>query len=362
MVALPEPTALEYPFVDGDLGPAKHDLEAIGQRAASLEARGYRGATVAEAGNDPFLSLVAGAAATKRLELGTAIAVAFARSPMTTAYSCYDLAILSRGRFFAGLGSQVKAHIERRYSMPWSRPAARMREYVLAMRAIWEAWQSDSRLKFEGDFYTHTLMSPFFAPGANSYGPPPVYVAAVGERMTETAGEVADGMLVHGFTTRDYVLNTTLPAISRGQARAGRAAGPFTFALPVLTATGRTEEELTAAVAGVRERIAFYGSTPAYQPVLATHGWADLQPELNSMARQGLWKEMSELITDEILHTFAVVGEPHDIADKIAARWGGVMNRISFYAPYDSDPEMWAAITAEMNERRGPAAGGGERT
>jgi probable F420-dependent oxidoreductase len=358
-LTVPSHAALQYPFVDGDLGPAKHDLAATRRLARSLEEQGYRGATIAEAGNDPFLPLAIAADSTERLELGTAIAVAFARNPMTLAYTCYDLAILSRGRFFVGLGSQVKAHIERRYSMPWSRPASRMREFVLAMRAIWESWQNDAPLKFEGDFYTHTLMSPFFAPGANPYGPPRVLVAAVGELMAEAAGEVADGVLLHGFTTRDYVTTVTLPALARGWAKADRSRQGYTLALPVLVATGETEEEMRTAEQAVRERIAFYGSTPSYRGVLDTHGWGDLQGDLHAMARQGRWREMGDLIRPDILDTFAVVGPPGEVATRIAQRYGGVVDRISFYAPYDSDPKLWQRIAAELNRGRDAAAGTG---
>jgi probable F420-dependent oxidoreductase len=317
--------------VDGGIG---FDLQKAASQARELEALGYDGAWGAETSHDPFLPLLLAAEQTERVELGTGIAVAFARSPMTTANVAWDLQAYSKGRFNLGLGSQIKAHIEKRFSMPWSHPAPRMREFVAAMRAIWDSWQNGTKLDFRGDFYQHTLMTPFFNPGPSDSGPPRVFVAAVGEKMTEVAGEVADGMLVHGFTTESYLRHVTIPSISRGLAEAGRKREDFQLSYPAFVVTGANEEELGKAASGVRQQIAFYGSTPAYRGVLEHHGWGNLQPELNTLSKQGEWVKMGDLIDDEMLHTFAVVGEPDTIPAKILARFGDVVDRINFYLPY----------------------------
>ena len=330
-------------LVDGGLGL---DLGKAAESARDGEAAGYDGLWAAETNHDPFLPLVLGAEATERVELGTGIAVAFARSPMTLANTAWDLQAFSGGRLLLGLGSQIKAHITKRFSMPWSHPAPRMREFILAMRAIWTAWETGGRLDFRGDFYQHTLMTPFFDPGPSAHGQPKVFLAAVGQLMTEVAGEVADGMLCHGFTTESYLREVTLPSIERGLAKRDRtlADGGFQLSLPAFVVTGTTEEEVARSAKGVREQIAFYGSTPAYRGVLEHHGWGDLQTELNVLSKQGRWVEMGELIDDDILGTFAVQGEPSEIAPQLHQRFGGVVHRISFYAPYKSAPDTWLPI------------------
>ena len=285
---------------------------------------------------------------TERLELGTGIAVAFARNPMTVANVGWDLQAYSGGRFLLGLGSQIKPHITKRFSMEWSSPAARMREFVQAMRAIWACWNDGTRLEFEGDFYRHTLMTPFFNPGPNPHGVPKVFLAAVGQRMTEVVGEVCDGMLVHGFTTEQYLREVTLPALERGAAKAGRSLDDVERSLPAFVVTGRDEDEMATAAAGVRQQIAFYGSTPAYKGVLELHGWGDLHGELNRLSKEGGWQAMGELIDDEILGTFAVVGEPSTVAAGLLDRYGDLVQRISFYAPYKADPETWLPIVREL--------------
>jgi probable F420-dependent oxidoreductase len=267
---------------------------------------------------------------------------------MTTAQTANDLQTFSQGRFLLGLGSQIKPHIEKRFSMPWSKPAARMREYVSAMRAIWASWHEGTKLEFRGDFYTHTLMTPFFNPGPNPYGPPKVYLAGVGELMTEVAGEVCDGFICHGFTTERYLREVTLPALERGRAKAGKTMEGFDIVGPSFVVTGTTEEELALAATGTRQQIAFYGSTPAYRTVLELHGWGGLQDELNGLSKQGKWEEMGTLIDDEILNTFAVVGEPEAVAPELLKRYGDCISRISFYTPYKSDPERWAAVRSTL--------------
>ncbi|MFI6101047.1 LLM class F420-dependent oxidoreductase [Lentzea sp. NPDC051213] len=296
------------------------DVGAIAKRA---EDRGYDGFWLAETKHDPFLALSGAAAATERIELGTAIAVAFARNPMTIATTANDLQLLSGGRFNLGLGSQIEAHITKRFSMEWSKPAARMREFVLAIQAIWHAWETGERLAFRGEFYKHTLMTPFFDPGPNPHGTPPIYLAGVGELMTEVAGEVADGFLCHNFTTERYLREVTLPALERGRAKSGKSLEGFEISGPVFTATDDEE------IADVKRQIAFYGSTPAYKPVLALHGWGELHEELHRMSRRQQWAEMSGLITDEVLAEFAVIGSPETVTAGLLDRYGDVVTRIS---------------------------------
>jgi probable F420-dependent oxidoreductase len=320
--------------VDGGISA---DLRGAASQAQKAEDAGYDGVWSAETGHDPFLPLAIAAEHTERVELGTGIVVAFGRTPMTLANVAWDLNLYSRGRFLLGLGSQIKPHIEKRYSMPWSHPAPRMREFISALRAIWDCWQNGTKLDFRGDFYTHTLMTPFFNPGPNEFGAPKVFLAAVGEGMTKVAGEVADGMLVHGFTTERYLREVTLPAIEAGMATSGRKRGDFQLSYPAFVVTGDTEEQIAAAATGTRQQIAFYGSTPAYRPVLELHGWGDLQTELNVLSKRGEWEAMGRLISDETLDAFAVTGRPEEIAGLLKQRFGDVVDRISLYTPYGHD-------------------------
>jgi len=329
--------------VDGGVG---FDLAKAAQTAKEAEDAGYDGVWSAETSHDPFFPLLLAAEHTEKVELGTGIAVAFPRSPMHMANIGWDLQNFSKGRFLLGLGSQIRAHIEKRFSATWSKPASRMREYILAMRTIWSSWQEGTQLDFKGDFYSHTLMTPFFNPGPNPYGTPRVFLAAVGERMTEVAGEVCDGLLAHGFTTEAYLREVTLPALERGLAKAGKTRSQFEISCPTFVITGTNEEEVAAADQGVRQQIAFYASTPAYRPVLDKQGWGDLQPDLNRLSKQGEWVEMGRLITDDIVSTFAVQGQPEEIPKLILARYGDVIDRVTFYTPYKSDPERWKAVLA----------------
>jgi probable F420-dependent oxidoreductase len=331
--------------VDGGIGG---DLRNAGEAAAAQEAQGYDGLWTAETSHDPFFPLLLASQQTERVELGTGIAVAFARNPMTLAQIAWDLQAASGGRFILGLGSQIKPHITKRFSMPWSHPAARMREMILAIRAIWASWNDGTKLDFQGDFYTHTLMTPFFDPGPNPHGNAKIFLAGVGELMTEVAGEVCDGFLCHGFTTERYLREVTLPALERGAAKGGRRLSDIEISGPAFVVTGTTEEEMAASVQGTKQQIAFYGSTPAYKGVLELHGWGGLQDDLNKMSKEGKWTEMGELITDDILHTFAVVGEPEQIAHGLQERYGDVVSRISFYAPYASDPDRWSAVLEQL--------------
>lgn len=322
------------------------DLATVPARAKEIEALGYDGLFTAETQHDPFFPLLLAAEHTEHLELGTSIAVAFPRSPLHLAHIGHDLNTYSKGRFILGLGSQIKAHIEKRFSSTFSHPAPRMREMVLAMHAIWNTWNQGEPLRFEGDFYRHTLMTPFFSPKPCPWGPPRVFLAAVGEKMTEVVGEVADGMFLHGFTTEKYVRETTMPAIERGLAKSGRQRSDIELAGSIFMVTGADEEEREKADASVRQQIAFYGSTPAYRPVLAAHGWEALQDELNALSKRGEWEEMGRRISDEVLDAFAVVGEPEELPGLVKARYGDLIDRLSFYAPYRTEPERWADVLA----------------
>jgi len=331
--------------VDGGINA---ELSQTAATARNAEAAGYDGAWVAETSHDPFMPMAIASEHTERLELGTGIAVAFARNPMNLANVADDLQRYSEGRFILGLGSQIKPHITKRFSMEWSHPAARMRELVQAMHAIWDTWQDGTKLDFQGDFYTHTLMTPFFDPGPNPHGRPKVFLAAVGELMTEVVGEVCDGILCHAFTTEAYLREVTLPALERGAAKAGRSLADIELSGPAFVVTGETEEQMAASAVGVRKQIAFYGSTPAYRGVLERHGWGELQTELNAMSKQGRWDEMGTLIDDDMLDTFAVVAEPEQIATKMKQRYGDVVDRISFYIPYRSDADRWSQVMADL--------------
>jgi probable F420-dependent oxidoreductase len=304
-------------------------LETCGDEAAAAEAAGYAGVFTGEVSGDPFLPLALAASRTERIELGTSIAVALARSPMSLAYTAYDLQRFSRGRLSLGLGSQVKAHITRRFSMPWGQPAAQMREYVVALRAIWQSWSEGEPLAFEGTYYRHTLMTPMFTPPRHEFGTPPVLVAGVGEAMTRVAGEVADGFLCHAFSTERWVRERTLPALNTGFQRAGRSPDGFTVKAPIFLATG-TDAEIKQAVAEIRPHLAFYASTPAYRPVLALHGWEETGDRLTALARENKWSEMAALIDDEILNAFAIVAPPDEVRDRVAVRCNGAVDRVSF--------------------------------
>lgn len=326
---------------------AQLPLGVAASRSREIEAAGYAGLWVGETDRDPFLPLALAAEHTERLQLGTSIAVAFARTPMTLAHLGRDLQDFSGGRFALGLGSQVQAHIEKRFSMPWTHPAARMREFIAALHAIWDCWQNGTRLDFRGDFYQHTLMTPFFDPGPSAVGPPRVLLAAVGEKMTEVAGEMADGLFVHGFCTERYLREAVLPMVRRGRDRA-TAARDFEIVYPAFVVLGETEAELAAATAAVKKQIAFYASTPAYRKVLDLHGWGELQPELNRLSKQGEWEAMGELLDDDVLTAFAAVGPPAAVAATLRARFTDVVDRLTLYLPYAADPDQLRELTGAL--------------
>ncbi len=330
--------------VDGGLAG---DLSRVAESARALDSAGYDGASTAETAHDPFFPLLLAAQNSDSIELITSIAVAFSRSPMTLAGIGHDLNAVSRGRFVLGLGSQIRAHITKRFSMPWSRPAARMREYILALHAIWDNWYGGKRLDFRGEFYTHTLMTPMFTPTDTEFGPPKIFLAAVGPLMTQVAGEVADGIIIHPFTTEKYMREVTLPAIEKGLQKNGRSRDQFEISYPGFVVTGDNEESFEASRQAVCKQIAFYGSTPAYQSVLALHGWGALQPELNVLSKQGQWDEMGTLITDEILAEFAIVAEPDEAVGQFKQRYAGLVDRTSFGIPARS-PEHRAELLAQL--------------
>jgi probable F420-dependent oxidoreductase len=334
-------------LVDGGIS---NDLTQAAGEARRAEEAGYDAVWSAETGHDPFLPLLIAAEHTTTIKMGTAIVVAFGRSPMTLANTGWDLNQFSKGRFYLGLGSQIKPHIEKRYSMPWSHPAPRMKEFISAMRAIWSSWQDRTKLDFRGDFYTHTLMTPFFDPGPNPYGAPKVLLAAVGGGMTKVAGEVADGMLVHGFTTEKYLREVTVPAVEEGLASSGRTRADFELSYPAFVVTGESAEDLAAAETGTRKQIAFYGSTPAYRSVLELHGWGDLQTELNTLSKRGEWDEMGRLIDDDVLDAFAVRGTPEEVPGLLQSRFGDVVDRISLYMPYAGGAEVAPRVLAGLKQ------------
>ncbi|HET6534466.1 MAG TPA: TIGR03617 family F420-dependent LLM class oxidoreductase [Actinoplanes sp.] len=324
--------------------PVTADPAQAEAAAGTAEQLGYDGFGAAETRHDVFSTLTLAARATTRITLQSAIAVAFARNPMTVAVAANDLQLISGGRFQLGLGSQVQAHIERRFAMPWSHPAARMEEFLGAVRAIWQAWATGERLAFRGTFYRHTLMTDFFNPGPHPYGRPPILLAAVGERMTRVAGRAADGLMVHPLTSVRYLTERTVPVLREAR----RSLDDYTLCLSAFVVLGDDEAARARAEQAVRAQIAFYASTPAYRAVLETHGWTDLADRLTGMSRRQDWAGMAGAIDDDVLDTFAVSGGAATVAAGLRERFGGVVDRISFYTPYPVDPALTAAVAADL--------------
>lgn len=323
--------------------------------ARRLKDLGFDGVFTFEGPHDVFFPLVTAARANLGLDLMTNVAIALPRSPIHLAHSAWDLQTLSGGRFRLGLGSQIKPHIERRYGARWISPVGQMREWIEAIRAVFTSWETGTRLDYRGDYTSHTLMTPMFSPGANQYGPPPILLGALGPRMTQLAAEVADGLLVMPFNSRRHIVERTLPAIDAGLAAAGRpergsAADEFEIVSEVIVACGRNDTEHAAAQAGARSLLAFYGSTPSYRPVLEVEGWSDLQPELNTLSKQGRWAEMAQAIDDTMLATLAVVGSPKECAREILDRYGDVATRLAFYQPYAADPTTTGELLDALNQ------------
>ncbi len=322
-------------------------LTTAGIEASAAEAVGFDTIWSTDSAHDPFLPLALSAERTERIRLGTGIAVAFARSPMTVAQTAWGLQALSGGRMVLGLGSQIQPHIERRFSMPWSRPAGRMREYVGALRAIWSSWQDGTPLDFRGEFYSFSLMPPHFNPGPVAGGPPPVFLAAVGEAMTRVAAELTDGILLHRFTTPRYLKQATLPALAAGR-RSRKDLAPLSVVLPVFVVVADTAHELDEGIAATRKQLAFYSSTPAYRPVLDAHGWGELQPELQELTRQNRWADMDALISDEMVAEFTAIGSPEQAGQALRKRFDGLVDRLAPTAVYDLKPDLRSRLAAAI--------------
>lgn len=332
------------------------DPRASGATFAALEAAGYDTGFSFESRHDPFLPLALAAEHTAHLRLGTAVAIGFARNPMVLANVGYDLQVLSEGRFVLGLGSQVRPHIENRFGETWSHPARRMRELVSAIRAIWAAWEGGAGLRFEGELYRHTLMTPAFDPGPNPFGTPPVFVGGFGPRMVAVAGEVADGLIVHPFTTRRSLEELVLPALAGGAERSGRSIDDVEVVWVTNVVTWSDEAERRTALASVKGQLAFYGSTPAYASTLALHGYGDLHLELNALSKQGRWDDMAARFPDALVAELAVVGSRDEIAEQIVARVAGITDSVGLVNSRNPDPGHFADVVADLRRRTGPPA------
>ncbi|TDG13689.1 TIGR03617 family F420-dependent LLM class oxidoreductase [Seongchinamella unica] len=329
-------------------GPFYAQLGEASVEARRLQDIGYDGIYSLEGSWDPFYPLVLAAEHAPGLDLATGIAVAFPRNPMHLAYQAWDLQKFSSGHFYLGLGSQVKAHIEKRFGVDFDPPAARMREYLQALKAIFECWQNGTPLDFRGRFYRHTLMTPMFNPGPNPHGIPPVFLGALGPKMTEVAGEVADGLIVHPFNSMPFLENRALPAVQRGLEKGGRSREDFILQINAIVITGEDDEAMEAATRSVRGLLGFYASTPAYRPPMEAVGYGDLQPELNRLSKEGRWEALSEYIDEDFLEAFTTRGKPAEIAARLKARYGEYADRLAIYAPYAAPDGMWRSIVTEL--------------
>jgi len=326
-----------------------YSFDAPEDEVRRLEAKGYTGAFTYEGPHDPFFPLLLASRASQTIDLYTAVAIGFARNPMILAHIGWDLQALSKGRFMLGLGTQIKPHIEKRFGMPWSKPATRMKEMVLAIKEIWRCWETDERLDYRGEIYQHTLMTPMFNPGPAEYGLPPIFLAGVGPRMTEVCGEVADGFLTHPFSTAKSFEELTLASLDRGLEKAGRGASDLEISLQIMICTGANDEEIERSRASTKQQIAFYGSTPAYRPVLECHGWGELQPELNAMTKQGKWGEMDALISDELIEEIAVCAPIGEVGKRVRERSQGRADRVSLVAHWTRDPDLWDDVVRDLS-------------
>lgn len=320
------------------------DLNTAGRTARAVEDYGFSGLWTSETAHNPFLPLTHAAAATGRITLGTAVAIAFPRSPMVMAQTAWDLASQSNGRFVLGLGTQVKAHITKRFSTTWSPPVPRLREYIESMRAIWASFQTGAPLRFTGEHYRFTLMTPFFSPGPIATPDIPIYIAGVNEGLCRLAGELCQGFHVHPFHTPRYLRELILPNIEAGAARAQRSRAEIATSCAVFVVTGGSAQEIADNTGFVRSQIAFYASTPSYSAVMAMHGWLDLHERLNLMSRQGRWFEMAELISDDMLREFAVIAPVDELAHAVRERYTGLLDRVGYYFPFVPDEPEKAAV------------------
>ena len=331
--------------IDGPFYAQLGDAAAEAQKLAEI---GYDGVYTLEGSWDPFFPLVMAAEHAPHLDIATGIAVAFPRNPMHLAYQAWDLQRYSNGRFSLGIGSQIKAHIEKRFGIPFSPPAARMREYILALKAIFDCWQNGTRLDFTGEYFSHTLMTPMFNPGPLECGPPPILLGALGPKMTEVAGEVADGLIVHPFNSMPFIRDHALPAVDRGLARAQRSRSDFTLQVNAIVITGETEEARAIATDSVKNLLGFYASTPAYRPPMEAVGYGDLQPELNRLSKAGEWEELGNYIDQPFVDAFATSGKPEEIAEQLLDKYGTDADRLAIYAPYAAPDGMWKTIIEEL--------------
>jgi probable F420-dependent oxidoreductase len=331
--------------LDAGLG-TEGKLEDTARTARAAEEMGFAGLWTSETKHDAFLPLAIAANETQTMDLGTSVAIAFSRSPMETAQTAWDLQDLSEGRFVLGLGTQVKAHITRRFSMPWDRPTARLREYILALKAIWECFQTEGPLRFEGEFYRHTLMSPFFNPGPIEHPEIPVYIAGVNTRLARLAGETCDGFHVHPFHTPEYVRQTVKPAIAEGARESGRDAEQVVLATSAFVISGENEEQAAEQRESVRAQISFYASTPTYRTLLEAHGWEEVGERLGKMAREKKWREMPALVTEEMLAAFAVEAAPDEIGGALKERYEDLIDRVALYLPFvpGERDDFWRAV------------------
>ena len=332
-----------------DVGMLVHDLKTISDYARKVEAMGYDCLWCAETQHDPYLPLAVAATTTSRVKLGTNIATVFSRSPMITAHIAWDLQKASGGRFILGLGTQVKGHNERRFSVKWESPGPKMAEAVRALRAIWNCWQTGAALNFKGEFYTFDVMTPFFNPGPIEHPKIPIYVAAVNPYMAGGAGVVFDVMHEHPFHSPKYLREVVHPAAEQGLRRAGRTRQDFTFVTSTFVVVGDTEQERSEQEQMIRQQIAFYASTRTYRPVLAIHGWEEVAAKLHRKSVEQDWAGMASVITDEMLDTYALTATYDKLADRLKERYAGLLDRVSLYQPYlpnQNDPRLPALIKA----------------
>ena len=333
--------------VDGPFYAKLGEAAAEARRLASI---GYDGVYTLEGSCDPFYPLVIASEHAPEMDIATGIAVAFPRNPLHLAYQAWDLQTFSQGKFLLGIGSQVKAHIEKRFGVEFSPPASRMRDYILATKAIFECWQSGEKLDYRGEYYQHTLMTPMFNPGPNAFGPPPILLGAMGPKMTEVAGEVADGFIVHPFHSMPFLLDKSLPAIDLGLQKSGRSRGDFIVQVNAIVITGEDDESRRTAREKVKSLLGFYASTPAYRPPMEAVGFADLQPILNQMSKEGKWGELGNRIGDDFVDAFTTQGRPDEIAEKLRQKYGSCADRLAIYAPYEARDSMWRQIITELKK------------
>ena len=323
-------------------GIPAHDLTAVGPSAKQIELKGFHGISTQENRHNPFLPLAVAATETTELELRTSVAIAFARSPMASANIAWDLQAASNGRFTLGIGSQVKGHNLRRFSVGWTPPAPRMREYVQSLRAIWDCWQHGSELDYQGQHYQFSLMTPNFTPEPLSCGLPKIQIAAVGPAMMKVAAEEGDGVMLHAFCTRKYLDEVVVPRLKRGVKASGREWEDFEVSGGGFVATGKDDESVQKMFEWIRMRVGFYGSTPSYWPVFESHGLEDLGLELNAMSKEGKWDDMTLAVTDDVVRLFAAVGRHDEIVNEIANRFGGVADIVGL--PEDTPSDLLSDI------------------